>query len=676
MHRGHLLTSRTAAGRLPRWGLALALLCWGLVAGVAAGQASPGLASAPSATATGAPSAAEVSLARRYAPVVRLQERPGDGACDEGEPYEPIDVNVILGNDEVLLRGPWDRTNMVAIAPDAKRLGRGLWGYHLDFPGDPLRPGCDYAQWADRVGADHPATTYARVVSERGVPDRIALQYWFYYVFNDWNNTHEGDWEMVQIIFPAASAAAALGTDPLEVGYSQHSSAERAAWGADKLQLVGGTHPVVYPAAGSHANFFTNDVFLMRSGAEGVGCDDAGGSTRTIRPLVATVPEGRADYLTLYPWLGFDGHWGEQQPGVFNGPTGPNEKLQWTEPITWSQTEWRDTTFTVPSGGGVIGTQATDFFCTAVGGGSQLFRRAVANPLPGIAALALLVALVIWGVSRTTWRPVEPLRPARRRDWGCLVSTAAATMRAHPRTFFGIGVLFLPLGAVVALVQWLLFRVTDLKFLLDEASAQNAFVATLAVSLGLFFTLFGLTLVHAATARALVLIARGERVRAWPAYRSVLARWRALALALLAALALQAALQVSVVLLPVAVYFLVRWAMFAVAIGVEDHPYPGPLRRSASLVRGSWWRVALVVIGVTGTALLIGPTIGVLALLATGAAFWTVNLIAAVVYTLAMPVAALTTVYLYFDLCERRAAEAADGASVDPPTAADSVGAS
>ena len=27
-------------------------------------------------------------------------------------------------------------------------------------------------------------------------PGRIALQYWLFYVFNDFNNLHEGDWEM------------------------------------------------------------------------------------------------------------------------------------------------------------------------------------------------------------------------------------------------------------------------------------------------------------------------------------------------------------------------------------------------------------------------------------------------------------------------------------------------
>jgi len=97
----------------------------------------------------------------------------------------------------------------------------------------------------------------------------------------------------------------------------------------------------------------------------------------------------------------------------------------------------------------------------------------------------------------------------------------------------------------------------------------------------------------------------------------------------------------------------VRWSLFAVAVGVEGHPRPGPLRRSGALSSGNWWRIAAVVIGITGTALFLGPAIGVLALIGTGATFAVVNLISAVVYMFAMPIAALTTTYLYFDLVER-----------------------
>ena len=74
------------------------------------------------------------------------------------------------------------------------------------------------------------------------------------------------------------------------------------------------------------------------------------------------------------------------------------------------------------------------------------------------------------------------------------------------------------------------------------------------------------------------------------------------------------------------------------------------LGRSGAVTRGHWWRTATVVLGISGLALLAGPAVGVLTLLFTGAAFDLVNLIAAAVYVVALPFAAIVTTYLYFDL--------------------------
>lgn len=614
---------------------------------------------APSQAAAATPSAGPdaIALAERYAPVVMLQER-GD-RCDEGEPFEPIDVDLLMGNDEVALRGPWDGVNMVAVAPDAQRLGRGLWGYHLDFPGDALRPGCTYVEWAQRLSAQGPSTAYARVVTEPGVPGKLALQYWFYYVFNDWNNTHEGDWEMIQLVFDADTAAAALHIAPAEVGYSQHSSAERAVWGDSKIELVDGTHPVVYPAAGSHANFYSSNVFLMRSGAEGMGCDDASGPSRTVRPVVATVPTDRDDYLSAYPWLGFEGRWGEQHAGVFNGPTGPNDKTQWTHPITWSQESWRDRSFVVPSGGSV-GTMATDFFCDSVATGSEILRRSKANPAAAALIIAGLVLLVGWAVTRTRWRDARPEVLRRRRAWGQVLNAAWQVFRRHPRLFLGIGLVFIPIGLLVTLLQWLLFQVAVFDVLVDEAGPRNSFVALLALAFGAVFGLLGLAVVQAATARALAAIEAGRTVTALGAYRGVLPYWRPLVLALVAATVTHVVLGVSVILIPLGVYILVRWSLLAVVVGMEgDDARPGVLRRSARLTRRNWWRTASLGVGVTVLALFAGPAVGVLALIATGAAFNVVNLIAACVYVVAVPLAAIAMSVLYFDLRSREAEVAA-----------------
>ena len=47
-----------------------------------------------------------------------------------------------------------------------------------------------------------------------------------------------------------------------------------------------------------------------------------------LHPKVLLVPADKTAYLASYPWLGYLGHWGEEQSGYYNGPTGPNTKLQ------------------------------------------------------------------------------------------------------------------------------------------------------------------------------------------------------------------------------------------------------------------------------------------------------------------------------------------------------------
>ena len=184
-----------------------------------------------------------------------------------------MDVDALFDDPTVALRGPWNAFDLVKIGPTAADIA-GLYEYHLDFPGNALDPGCTYEQWARRLTQDSDPAIYAHVASERTAPRKLALQYWFFYPFNDFNNTHEGDWEMIQLVFDADDAADALDERPVEVGYSSHEGAEKAAWDDDKLEIVGGTHPVVYPAAGSHANKFTEALYLGSSAEAGVGCDD------------------------------------------------------------------------------------------------------------------------------------------------------------------------------------------------------------------------------------------------------------------------------------------------------------------------------------------------------------------------------------------------------------------
>lgn len=619
------------------------------------------------------PSAAERQLAQMYAPQVRMRDR--DHGCENGVADQPIDVAALFDNDEVALRGPWDTTNLVAPAPSAQSVAGGLFGYHLDFPGDALRPGCSYREFAARLGDAARPTAYARVVREEGYPNQLGLQYWFFYIFNDWNNTHEGDWEMIQLTFDASSAEEALGQSPVEAVYSQHSSAEWSRWSDDKVQKIDGRRPIVYPAEGPHANFFASELYLMRSQAEGMGCDNTVGPSRSIDPQVVTLPSDNRAAIAAHPWLGFEGRWGEQHAGVFNGPTGPIDKLQWAQPMTWRAEQARDTTFTVPSSRSAVGTQATDLFCGVVESGSVVLRRAKANPGGAILVIGGLALLLLWGLTRTRWRSTGQEGLRERRTWGQLITSSAAIFRQHPRLLMGVGLLFIPLGLLATVVQWLLFRAAAFTPLVDEAGERNPVVATMALGVGILFTLLGLAAVQAATTWALDQIDQGRRVTALQAYRAIIPSLRSLLVALAIAIAIQVVLDSVIFLIPVAIFMLVRWSMLGVVAGAEGAAHSGLLSRSFALTRGNWWRVASIAIGVTGLALAAGPAVGVIALMATGATFDVINLIAAIIHVAALPFSALVMGHLYHDLRLRQAERATrDAASPGSPVAVSGPG--
>jgi hypothetical protein len=179
----------------------------------------------------------------------------------------------------------------------------------------------------------------------------------------------------------------------------------------------------------------------------------------------------------------------------------------------------------------------------------------------------------------------------------------------------------------------------------ESAGAIVLFVTALGISLALF----GLALLQGATSCALVRADEGGSIGPLEAYRLTLAKGCALfgsvSMAVVAGLILVA----TGFLIPVAAWLAVRWSFLAQAIVLEDAAAVASLRRSGRLVRRRWLRVA-VLVGIGALlALLAGPFIGALLILVTDAPLALMNVLAGIVYALAMPFVGLVTTYLYFD---------------------------
>jgi hypothetical protein len=387
------------------------------------------------------------------------------------------------------------------------------------------------------------------------------------------------------------------------------------------------------------------------------------GPSRELHPVVELIPSRRAEYLRAFPWLGFIGHWGEQHSGFYNGPTGPNTKDQWTQPITWADTNFRDTSFTVPAGGSV-GSTATGFFCGAVAGVSSLLTAITGNPSPMLIALTAIALLLLWLASRTSWTPDTPFPVRRRRTWGTIVTASARLYGGHLRLVLALGLLFIPLGVVITGAQYLVFRVSGLSSFVDAAGASNAFVGGLAILLGTLFTAIGLAIIQAVCAVAVVDLDRGQKLRAVDAYKTVLSRWRPLLGAFVLAALVISLLTLTTFGSVIAIWLLVRWSLTAQVVALEGKGAIAALHGSGRLVRRNWWRTASLVLFVTVIGLALGPLLGAILLFITSASFNFVNLVSGLVYVITLPFVAIATTYLYFDLSVKQEEAEAEAVAV------------
>jgi len=195
--------------------------------------------------------------------------------------------------------------------------------------GEPFRegdlignPGKRYREEYVQLRSERPElknVMYGRAVEHN---DRLWLQYWFWYFYNDYQlafgaGTHEGDWEMVQ-----------LRTHPTEdrpdvAVYAQHRHGEKRSWA--QVEKVG-ERPLVYVGRGSHASYFEAGFHQTEA-----WYDLADGK----RPA----PDLRLELIgpESHAWMRWKGRWGDTKPHDKSGlqseaPTGPASKRQWRRP--------------------------------------------------------------------------------------------------------------------------------------------------------------------------------------------------------------------------------------------------------------------------------------------------------------------------------------------------------
>ena len=271
------------------------------------------------------------TLLARHAPVVVLHPR---------ERFEPMPVGGFLADSDLMRPTPqgWEKAEGLLPRGGAElRLDQRFCRADRGIAATPC-----YVTAQDAHGAR--PVTYAAAFR---AGDRIDLQYWFFYPYNPYSPTnppgelwqvHEGDWEAVSVVLDRRGI-------PLAAGYSQHSEGMRRPWSKVSKR---GSHPLVYVALGSHANYFEpgrhlfdprviNELFISIIRQNGFEPVDLTARGRALQPRLVRVTANSPS------WMGFAGSWGEDEyirvPGGSPiatggaGPQGPAFHEQWRAPV-------------------------------------------------------------------------------------------------------------------------------------------------------------------------------------------------------------------------------------------------------------------------------------------------------------------------------------------------------
>jgi hypothetical protein len=188
------------------------------------------------------------ALARRFAPILKFHSRELFVPIRQAAYVRETQLKEEEGRFFKLIEAAPLLDSLPAVEGSCLR-SRGCQ-YFLDVRGvEPHPPKHSERAYADlethllRVG-ERP-TIYAHVTHYDDSGD-YAVQYWFLYLFNYRLNEHESDWEQITV---------RLDEDKNPVGalYSAHAGGNISPWSEIEKE---DDHPFVYPALGSHANYF------------------------------------------------------------------------------------------------------------------------------------------------------------------------------------------------------------------------------------------------------------------------------------------------------------------------------------------------------------------------------------------------------------------------------------
>jgi hypothetical protein len=180
------------------------------------------------------PSTAAVAEAEQFAPVLHLAT---------AEHYKPLAMQDYVAQTSLHSGSP-PRGKLAQSTPTLYSLPTGPGTSYLDVRNaEPYRNAARYRTIEQQLEQAQPRPTVYWRIARQASTGTTAIEYWFLYLYNDFADKHEADWEGVTVFVKDGS--------PIGTAYSQHQGRAWTPWPAAATD----DHPAVYVAAGSHANY-------------------------------------------------------------------------------------------------------------------------------------------------------------------------------------------------------------------------------------------------------------------------------------------------------------------------------------------------------------------------------------------------------------------------------------
>ena len=217
-----------------------------------------------------------------------------------------------------------------------------------------------YAAIPKDSNPDYTRVCYARAVHDAN-SNRLLIQYWYAYLYNDFWNYHEMDWEAVMVVLSLENGVA----EPITCASSAHHIGYKLPWADvekanDNLEKSdAGTHPVIYVAHGSHANYFYGPGryftapeivsraarYLQKDGRELIDFVEAWNSNTAFLVEAEEIPnDSNGQWSGDWRWLNQQGRWGSAGDWDLEfgdaGPYGPQRnEAKWGTPFAWIEND-------------------------------------------------------------------------------------------------------------------------------------------------------------------------------------------------------------------------------------------------------------------------------------------------------------------------------------------------